>query len=749
VTAHLSRRIVQYPSMLVLLAYLILAVAYAVNSPIYEPTDELRHVRYVRHLADYRELPVQTADGPRAQSHHPPLYYALSALASGWASVGEGVYYNPPANRYWGYRYWTVSDDNKNQYLHGEDERFPFRGVALAVYLMRGLNVLIGAGVVWLTHRAGRAAFPKRAGVAIAGAAIVAFNPQFIYLSAAVNNDVMAAFFGTATLWACIRLIRRGPSFRLDVALGVLYGLALLTKFHLLALLAPIGLSYLIAVWPTSPHTDSLNRRAFIKRVASGLLVVLGLAVLIAGWWFRRNYILYGDLTGMSKVNELWAGRPAAAHLWTLPQSLPYLWSSLWGRFGYGQIPMPQVVYDGLLVFCTISLLGYAGKAERRRPDVRLLLAIFPLTFAAVVSYYILIQPAGAMGRFLFPALPAFALLITRGFGCLFPRRLTEIAHGTVTIAMLLLAIYALLGVLAPAYARPRPLDAAEIKAIPNRSNAAQFDEIARLLGYRVSPTHIRPGETIDVTVYWQALAPAERDYAVFVHLLSESGEIMVAQRDTYPGLGRYPTSVWEPGVAFADVYRLFIPEAAYAPDRAYVQVGLYLPDGPRLATTDGRDAVRLETVEIDAPPEEIPNSLNVNFGDQITLAGYRLDRRAARPGEEIALTLYWQAQAPLQKDYRVFAHVLGVDDQVWANADSPPVTPTSRWSPGEIVQDVRRLQIGATTPPSFYDIEIGVYRFEDGRLPVIAADGRSLGSVFLLSKIRVLEDLASEAGDG
>ncbi|HDQ71167.1 MAG TPA: phospholipid carrier-dependent glycosyltransferase [Chloroflexi bacterium] len=725
--------------MLVLLAYLILAAAYALNSPIYEPSDELRHVRYVRHLAVYRDLPVQTTEGPRAQSHHPPLYYALSALASGWAPVEKDVYDTPPANRYWGYRYWSISNDNKNQYLHGEDERFPFRDVALAVYLMRGLNILLGAGTVWLTHRAGRDIFPNHPGVAIAGAAIVAFNPQFIYLSAAVNNDIMAAFFGAAILWACTRLIQRGPSRCMDVGLGILYGLALLTKFHLLVLLAPIGLSYLLATWPTSRHADSPNWRASIKRMASGLLVVLGLAVLIAGWWFGRNYVLYGDLTGMNKVNELWAGRAAAEHLWTLPQSLPYLWSSLWGRFGYGQIPMPPVVYHTLLTFCAISLLGYANKAERRRPDGRLLLVIFPLTFVAVVSYYILIQPAGAMGRFLFPALPAFAMLVTRGFSRLLPQRLTEIASGAITIAMLALAVYALAAVLAPAYARPTPLDPAEIEAIPNRSAAAQFGETARLLGYRVSPTRAKPGETVDVTVYWQALAPTERDYAIFVHLLSEPGAIMVTQRDTYPGLGRYPTSAWEPGVVFADVYRLFVPEAAYAPDRAYVQVGLYQPDGPRLTTPDGRDAVRLETVEIDAHPGEIPNPINVNFGNRITLAGYRLDRRAAHPGEAITLTLYWQAQVNLQKDYRIFAHVLGINDQVWANTDSPPGVPSSQWHPGEIVQDVRPLQVGETTPPDFYDIEVGVYRFEDGHLRVIAADGRPLDKHVLLSKIRVL----------
>jgi len=254
----------------------------------------------------------------------------------------------------------------------------------------------------------------------------------------------------------------------------------------------------------------------------------------------------------------------------------------------------------------------------------------------------------------------------------------------------------------------------------------------------------------MDVTLYWQALARTDQNYAVFVHLLSEVGT-MVAQRDTYPGLGRYPTTVWEPGVAFADTYRVHIPETAYAPDLGYIQVGIYLPGGQRLATPDGQDALRLMTVEIRPRPTPllsplegggVPNPLDANFGDQAALAGYTLDRRVVRPGETIRLTLYWRALAPMETDYRVFAHVLGIENQVWANSDSQPAggaAPTSHWQPGQIVEDVRDLTVGLTTPPDFYDIEVGLYAPGEGRLPVIAEDGHWLDSRVLLSKIRVV----------
>jgi 4-amino-4-deoxy-L-arabinose transferase-like glycosyltransferase len=728
-----------WPLLIVLLAYLALAVAYSLASPIYEPTDEVRHFRYVRHILVYRELPVQSADGPRAQSHHPPLYYVLGALASWWVDVEQDVYYTPPTNPHWDNRHWEVSDDNKNQYLHGADEAFPFHGVTLAVYVVRWMTVLIGAGVVCITYFIGREISPAQPAVAAGAAALVAFTPQFIYLSGAINNDIAAALAGAAVLWACVRLVRRGPSWRADVMMGVLYGLALLTKFNLLVLLALIELAYVLAVWRSRSDERSQTRpwRVFLR----GNLIVLGLTALIAGWWFVRNQVLYGDPAGLSVLNDLWAGRPFFEGLWAIPQSLPYLWSSLWGRFGYGQLPMPEAVYQGLFWFCASAL---AGLFVIRRRDgslsILVLLASSVLIFTAWVLYYIAIQPAGPMGRFLFPCLPAFALLVVWGLSQFLPSRWGWLSGAVVTVGMAALAVYALVGVLAPAFGRPRPLAVAEIEAIPNRVDV-DLGGIARLLGYEVTPTSAMPGEVVEVTLYWEPLARTEWNYAVFVHLLSDVGT-MVAQRDTYPGLGRYLTTAWEPGVAFADTYRIHIPETAYAPDAGYIQVGLYLPDGPRLTAPDGRDALRLVTVEILPHASEFPNPLDANFDGKAALIGYTLDRRVARPGETIRLTLYWRALAPMEKSYGVFAHVLGDQDQVWAWNDGWPVeglAPTFTWQPGQIIEDVRDLPLGETTPPGFYDIEVGLHG--DGRLPVVAPDGRWLGNRVLLSKIRVVEE--------
>ncbi|MGD2143254.1 MAG: glycosyltransferase family 39 protein [Anaerolineae bacterium] len=723
----------------ILTTYVVLAVGYSLADPLYESTDELRHVRYVRHIVAYRDLPVQRPSGPRAQSHHPPLYYVLGALASCWVPVEDDVYYQPPENPFWAYRYWEVGNDNKTQYVHGPSEKFPFQGITLAVYVVRWMTVLIGAGVVWITYLIGQKVFPKWPALALGGSALVAFNPQFLYLSGAVNNDVPAALCGAVVLLLCVQIVRKGPRPRTDALLGVLFGLALLTKLHLIVLLIPIELAYLLAV------RQDRDWGVFLR----ANLLILGLTAAISGWWFWRNQTLYGDLLGVSAHSELWGSRPPSQGWWAIRQELPYLWSTLWGRFGHGQVALPRGVYRGTLGFCALALAGYL--VPRDRAHSRASLAILTTTifvFSAWVFYYTLVQPAGARGRFLFPCLPAFTLLLMGGLRGLLPRYHGWGASLLATAAMLALAVYALVAVLAPAFAPPQPLGRAEIEAIPNAmsidfgptaGNPGQA--VARLLGYHVTPAELDPGDTVTVTLYWKALARTERPHAVFIHVLSDEGT-MIAQRDTYPGLGRYPTVAWNPGTVFADAYRVHLPETAYAPDTGYVQVGLYVPEGPRLATDNGRDALQLARIRVRPRAGDVPNPLNVNFGDKVALIGYALDQRVAHPGETIRLTLYWRAVSSMDVNYEVFVHVLGKENQVWANSDSPltdEAVCTNRWDIGKAVKEVRELTIVEATPPDFYDIELGLHASGQGRLKILAADGRQLGNRTLLTRIRVV----------
>jgi len=299
----------------------------------------------------------------------------------------------------------------------------------------------------------------------------------------------------------------------------------------------------------------------------------------------------------------------------------------------------------------------------------------------------------------------------------------------------------------AVASAWPAPLTPQQIAAIPHRLDVTFENYGARLAGYALGTDAVRPGEPMTVTLYWQALAPMSDSRALFIHLINSAGAF-TAQRDVFPGLGNLPTSYWQPGDVYADAYRVDIGETVYAPDEALVRVGLYDQNGPRLAAhgANGRlpgDAVSLASVKLVPRPGDFPNSARINFGNQVALVGYDLNTRVIRPGETFSVTLYWQALAPVERDYSIFLHLTSQNAQIAAADDGLPYSKPKRmkqWLVGQTMQEVRPLAVSATAPVGLYDVQLGVFDMDEGRLPLVAPDGHYLSEQHTLVQVRVGE---------
>jgi len=95
--------------------------------------------------------------------------------------------------------------------------------------------------------------------------------------------------------------------------------------------------------------------------------------------------------------------------------------------------------------------------------------------------------------------------------------------------------------------------------SLPPEATIRQADFGAMgLLGYMLSATEVRPNTSLTVTLYWEAKAPVEGDWTVFVHLLDGQGE-RIAQHDGKPAFGTCPTWVWQPGERFEDVHPIAV----------------------------------------------------------------------------------------------------------------------------------------------------------------------------------------------
>ncbi len=458
-----------------------------------------------------------------------------------------------------------------------------------------------------------------------------------------------------------------------------------------------------------------------------------GTALAVAGWWYWRNWRLYGDWLGWEQFLGL-VGRRAE------PATLIQLWGervgfvqAYWGLFGGVSVPMPDWIYTIFNAIVVAAALGLAWgllRAIRRQSigqvDLALwaiLVAWLGLLIAGLARWTSLTQ--ASQGRLLFPGIAAISLFIAAGL-----RQWWRRLPWVVVAWMGVVAASVPWAVIAPHYAPPPNLAPAEVAAIPSRLGAVFGNEM-KLLGYHLQGDRLRPGEVVRVTLYWQSLIAMDRNWSVFVHVVDDSG-LIVAQRDRYPGEGSLATTQLQPGQILADRFAIRLPPATYTPAQAHLSVGLYDHlDGTRLAVAGGGDALEFGRLELVPNAGAVPNPLGQNIDNQIELAGYDLTARSLRPGGTLDLTLFWRALAEVRQNYSVSARVRQADGTRWAVQDSWPqqgAAPTSSWRLGQLITDTYRLQLDAATPPGQYELEVVVY--DPGSLKplqLVSADGRRL----------------------
>ncbi len=97
-------------------------------------------------------------------------------------------------------------------------------------------------------------------------------------------------------------------------------------------------------------------------------------------------------------------------------------------------------------------------------------------------------------------------------------------------------------------------------------------------------------GDTVRVTLTWQAQRETRENVKGFAHLMDPSGARVIAQSDSDPGGGFTPTSQWRAGEVIAETRVLQIPDDA-VPGVLPLYAGLYRaqPLKNLAATRDGK----------------------------------------------------------------------------------------------------------------------------------------------------------------
>ncbi len=264
---------------LIAITFVLLSLSYDTLTPIFENSDETLHYPVVKHIADGNGLPI--AEPGRLwnqEGTQPPLYYAIVAASTAWLNTDtllDHLQYNP----HWRFtELRTLLNDNQNRVLHGPMDAFPYRQAALAIHIGRWWSLFFGLLTVIGTYGLATHFFPKNPSIVIFATSLVAFNPQFLRVSATVSNDTLAAALTTLTVWLTVRVVganrsgrptqhtgagtRPNPDLLYPILIGLLCGLAILTKLSSLSVGLLVGL-ILVGWGVTWPRGNGLKRVAY------------------------------------------------------------------------------------------------------------------------------------------------------------------------------------------------------------------------------------------------------------------------------------------------------------------------------------------------------------------------------------------------------------------------------------------------------------------------------------------------------
>lgn len=279
---------------------------------------------------------------------------------------------------------------------------------------------------------------------------------------------------------------------------------------------------------------------------------------------------------------------------------------------------------------------------------------------------------------------------------------------------------------------KPLPVESLSIK---HQVQKKMVDGL-NLLGHDFGFERVRAGDTLSLSLYWQAESVMKNDYLASLQLKGAGNQQWIQSVG-----GTHPTSHWNQGEVLRDWRDLTL--RAGLPPGPYQLLLRVMP----LDSQSGGEEILLGNLIIEGrerqfqiPP--IQTRLTRRVGKSIQFLGYDLGSRTVPAGAVLHLTLYWQALAEIDTSYTVFTHLLDANNRIWGQKDSIPdggALPTTGWIRGEVIVDKYDILVDSAAPEGEYRIEIGMYQAMTGqRLPVFDEQGTILGDRILLEKVHV-----------
>jgi len=360
---------------------LVVRLAYAFVTPPFQAPDEYSHYSYVKFLHTFRALPVQSNPAIQPEEleyHQPPLYYLMSAVL------------------------------------------FPSTELIAArpLMTMRFMNIMLSMLTIAIVYYFASSVFKENPFVVALMCTVVALLPTYSYLSATMRNGILATFFASLGFYLCSKAVLDNEQQRHArwSWIGAVAGLAMLSKLSSIGFVAA---AVILLLGTSSGWRVSLHRAAWF---------VLGVAS-TAGWWFWRNWIVYGQWLKVIENGDGYVPPPVS---WEHEKhSAIVIFKTFWAVFGRINEFHFADIYRLCWILAGLALLGVVRYLVQRRRDLPKPIAVFfvlAIGVSLASTFYYAHNYNSDQGRYMFPALIPIVTFLSLGLSTLIPARYHRVA---------------------------------------------------------------------------------------------------------------------------------------------------------------------------------------------------------------------------------------------------------------------------------------------------------------------------------
>lgn len=310
------------------------------------------------------------------------------------------------------------------------------------LFSARFIDVLFYVGTIIFTMKIAKLLFEKNKMYKWLFIVLISCSPSVIYIGAYLNIDIMALFTISIIIYSWLLGIKNKWNWKSVISLGVGIGTCALSYYNSYGyILISVGvfiISYILL------HSKEESKAILIKNILKKGISIIGIVLLISGWWFIRSYIIYnGDFLGLkssdncAEINAEDQFKPSI-HVTQKMQKktvIEMLFKEGWIKetsktfilnYGYWKIYRSFIIYYLFLIIYLIAIIGlilYLINNIRKKYykkdkcllvlDISMLLSIIiNVSLAIYYSYNSDYQP---QGRYITPSLIPVTYFTVKG----------------------------------------------------------------------------------------------------------------------------------------------------------------------------------------------------------------------------------------------------------------------------------------------------------------------------------------------